>query len=103
MKDLDLIRRERTRISLKSVVDCLRDIEELLGTFDHPPLDVEPDIRHQRHECVVDLGDPAAEGRGREMHDAFSTQRLSQPVDFVDKAASDDRSVVGKALVSGVD
>ena len=103
VEDLDLSRRERTRIALKPVVDRLRDIEELFGTPDHPPFDLEPDVRHQRHKRVIDLGDTAAECRGREMHDAFSTQRLSQPVDVVDEAARHNRSVIGEALVSGVD
>jgi hypothetical protein len=37
------------------------------------------------------------------MHDPFSTQRLSQPVDFVDEPAGDNRSIIGKTLVPGVD
>jgi hypothetical protein len=37
------------------------------------------------------------------MHDALSTQRLSQPLDFVDKAARHDRPVIGEALVPGID
>jgi hypothetical protein len=84
-------------------VDRLRDVEELLGPADDPPLGVEADVVHERDERVVDLGHTAAEGRRRHVEDALAPQRLGQAVDLVDEAPRDERAVVSEALVAGVD
>ena len=62
--DLALLRGQALRIPLQAVVDCLRDVPELLATLDDPPLGVEAGVLHQGDERVVDLRDATAERRG---------------------------------------
>ena len=70
------------RVALQAVVDRLRDVEELLVAVDDPPLDVEPGIRHQRDERVVDLRDAAAEGGRGQVDDALALEGLGEPADL---------------------
>ena len=102
-EDLAVVRRQPAGVALQAVVDRLRDVVELVGAADHPPLDVEARIGHQRHERVVDLGDAAAECGRRHVHDALSAQRLRKARDLVHEAAGDERRVVGERLVADVD
>ena len=102
-EDLLLRSGQATLVALESVVDRLRDAEELVGALDDPPFDIEPRVDHQRDERVVDLGNAAAESRRREMHDALATQRLGEAVDLLHQAARRQRRIVGEGLVSGVD
>ena len=102
-EDLLLGLGQATLVALQRVVDRLRDGEELVGALDDPPLDVEPDVGHQRDERVVDLGDAAAERGRREVHDALAAQRLGEAVDLLHQPARRQRRIVGERLVSGVD
>src|SRR5439155_8816755 len=102
-EDLDLVGRERARVTLQAVVQRLGDVEELLGALDDAPLDLESNVGHERHERVVDLGDTAAERGRREMDHALALQRLGEPMNLVDETARGDRRVVGEALVPDVD
>ena len=102
-EDLLLGLGQATLVALESVVDRLRDAEELVGALDDPPLDAEPRIGHQRDQRVVDLGDAAAESGRRKMHDALAAQRLGEAVDLLHQAARRQRRIVGEGLVSGVD
>ena len=102
-EDLLLRLAEALRVSLQRVVDRLRDVEELLGAPDDPPLDLEARVLHQRDERVVDLGDAAAERGRRQMDDALARERLRQRADLVHQPARRDRRVVGERLVSDVD
>ena len=90
---------EVLRVALQRVVHQLRRVEELLAAVDHLPLDLEPDVAHQRHERVEDLRDAAAERGGRQVHDAPALQRLGELADLLDERAADDVRVVGEALV----
>ena len=103
MEDLDLLLGQPLRAALQCVVHGLRDVEELLGAADDPPLDVQADVCHQRHERVVDLGDAAAErGRGQ-VRDALTLQRLGERADLVHQPACGERGVVGERLAADVD
>ena len=82
-EDLPLLLGQPLRISLERVVDRLRDIPELLGPMDDPPLGLEPGVLHQRDQRVVDLRDATAESRRRQVHDALPGKRLGQPLDLV--------------------
>jgi len=84
-------------------MDRLGDEKELVGAANDPPLDVEPDVGHQRHECVVDLRDAAAESRRRDVHDPLPLQRLREPRDLVHQPARHEGGVVGERLVADVD
>ena len=90
---------EVLRVALQRVVHELRRVEELLAPVDHLPLDLEPDVAHERHERVEDLRDAAAERGGGEVHDAPARQRLGQLAHLLDERAADDVRVVGEALV----
>ena len=90
---------EVLRVALERVVHELRRVEELLAPVDHLPLDLEPDVAHQRHERVEDLRHAAAERGRAEVHDAAALQRLGQLADLLDERAADDVGVVGEALV----
>ena len=89
--------------ALQRVVHHLGRVEELLAPVDHLPLDVEPDVDHQRHERVEDLRDAAAERGRRDVQDALALQRLGELADLVDQGAADDVRVVGEALVADGD
>ena len=89
---------EVLRAALQRVVHQLRRVEELLAAVDHLPLDLEPDVAHQRHERVEDLRDAAAERRGRQVHDAPALQRLGELAHLLHEWAADDVRVVGEAL-----
>ena len=102
-EDRLLLVAQRARSALQSVVDRLRDVEELVLAVDDPPLDVEARVRHQRHERVVDLRDATAERGGRHVHDAFALERLGQPLDLVHQPARDQRGVIAQRLVADVD
>ena len=89
---------EVLRVALQRVVHQLGRVEELLAAVDHLPLDLEPDVAHQRDERVEDLRDAAAErGRG-EVHDAPALQRLGELAHLLDERPADDVRVVGEAL-----
>ena len=102
-EDLPLLLGQALRVSLKRVVDRLRDVPELLGALDDPPLGLEPGILHQRDQRVVDLRDTASEGRRRQVHDTLPGERLGQPLDLVHEPTRRDGRVVGERLVSGID
>ncbi len=89
---------EVLRVALEGVVHDLRGVEELLAPVDHLPLDLEPDVAHQRHERVEDLRDAAAERRGAQVDDAPALQRLGQLADLLHERAADDVGVVGEGL-----
>ena len=101
-EDLLLRLRQAVQVALERVVDRLRDAEELVVALDDPPLDVEPDVLHQGHERVVDLGDAAAERRRGQVDDALSRQRLREPADLVHHATRSERRIVRDRLLSDV-
>ena len=84
-------------------MDGFRDREELVATRDDAPLDIEARVLHQRHERVVDLGDPTPERGCREVHHAAAGKRLGEPADLVHQAAGRDGRVVAERLLSDVD
>ena len=61
-----------------SALDELGRVEELLAPVDHLPLDLEPDVAHERHERVEDLRHAAAESGRGQVHDAPPLQRLGE-------------------------
>ena len=91
------------RVALDRVVNRLRDVEEVLGSADDPPLDLEARVLHQRHERVVDLRDTAAERSRREVHDPLSRERRGQLADLVHQPARRERRVIRERLVADVD
>jgi len=102
-EDLLLLLGQRDVRALERVVDRLRHVEELVLAVDHLPLGLEPRVAHERDERVEDLGDAAAEGRGREVQDALALERLGERLDLIHDAAARDRRVVGEGLVPDVD
>ena len=91
------------RVPLQRVVDRLRDVEELVGAADDPPLCLESGALHQRDQRVVDLRDAAAERGRREVDDALPLERLREPADLVHEPARRDRRVVAQRFVTDVD
>ena len=102
-EDLALLFGQALRIALKRVVDRLRDVPELFGALDDPPLGLEAGILHQRDEGVVDLRNTASEGRRREVHDTLPGKRFGQPLDLIHEPTRRDGRVIGERLVSGID
>ena len=89
---------EVLRVALQRVVHQLRRVEELLAAVDHLPLDLEPDVAHQRHERVEDLRHAAAERGRREMDHPLALQRLGELAHLLDQRPADDVRVVREAL-----
>ena len=84
-------------------MEALGDVEELGRRGQDLPLDLEPDVGHQRHERVEDLGDAAAE-RGRvDVQHALAAQPPGELLDLGHELAGDDGAVVGELLVTDVD
>src|SRR5512133_1394980 len=102
-EDLALLVGQALRIALERVVDRLRDVPELFGALDDPPLGLEAGILHQRDEGVVDLRNTASEGRRREVYDTLPGERLGQPLDLIHEPTRRDSRVIGERLVSGID
>ena len=101
-EDLLLVLGERTGRSLETVVDRLRDVEELLLPVDDPPLGVEARVAHERDERVEDLGDAATErGRG-EVEDALAGKRLGERLQLLHQPPARDRRVVRQGLMADV-
>jgi hypothetical protein len=98
-----LVLRQRLRVALQAVVDRLGDVEELVAAVDHAPLGLDADVVQQRDQGVLDLGDAAAEGGGRQVQHALAAQRLGQRADLLGQRPAHDRRVVGKGLVAHVD
>ena len=63
---------EVLRVALQRVVHELGGVEELLAPVDHLPLDLEPDVAHQRDQRVEDLRHAAAERGRRQVDDALA-------------------------------
>ena len=87
---------EPLRVSLQRVVDRLRRGEERVAALDDAPLDGEARVLHQRDERVLDLGDTAAERRGRELEHPRAAERGGEREDLVHEAAGRDGRVVRK-------
>ena len=101
-EDLAVFGREALRRALERVVDRLGDVEKLVAAVDHAPLGLDADVVQQRDQGVLDLGDAAAEGGGREMDDPLALERLGQSANLVHEAARRDRRVVAQSLVTDV-
>ena len=86
--------------ALQRVVHQLGRVEELLAAVDDLPLDVEPDVLHQRDERVEDLADAAAERGGRDVDDLAALQGRGELPDLVDQVPADDVRVVGRGAWS---
>src|SRR3954471_7084997 len=91
------------RVALDRVVNRLRDVEEVLGSANDPPLDLEAGVLHQRHERVVDLCDTAAERGCREVHDPLPCERRGELAYLLHQPARGERRVIRERLVSDVD
>ena len=102
-EDLLLRLRQRLLVALQGVVNRLRDREELVGPGDDPPLDVEAGVFHQRNQCVIDLGDAAAERSRRQVDDPLARERFGEPADLLHQPARRERGVVRDGLMSDVD
>ena len=80
-------------------MEHLRDVEELLAPDHDLPVALQPDVAHQRHERVEDLGDAAAH-RGRvDVQDPLALERLGQLVDLFDQCLAGEVPVVAKGFV----
>ncbi len=90
-------------IALERVVDGLRDVEEAVRGLDDPPFDLQPDVRHQRHERVVDLRHATAERRGRQVEHTLADERRGQLVDLGHQPRRRHRRVVRERFPSDVD
>src|SRR5712691_3736937 len=101
--DLLLLVVEPLRVSLQCVVDRLRDVVELLGAANDPPLGFEAGVLHQRDERVVDLRDAAPERRCGQVDDTLTGERLGEATDLLHQATRGDRRVIRERLVSDVD
>jgi len=72
--------------ALERVVHQLGRVEELLAAVDDLPLDVEPDVLHERHEGVEDLADAAARNAVAETcTTAGAPQGLGELADLLDE------------------
>ena len=84
-------------------MDRLRHGEELVGSADDAPLDVQAGVLHQRYEGVLDLGNAASECSGRQLQHPRAAERFRESADLVHQAAGRDGRVVRKRLVPDVD
>ena len=99
LPDVPLLVRQVLRVALQRVVHELGGVEELLAPVDDLPLDVEPDVAHERHEREQDLRHAAAERGGRQVQHPLPGQRRRQLPDLLDERPADEVGVVGEALV----
>ena len=97
-EDREILWTEPLGIALQGVVNRLGDAKELLRAAHHAPLDVEPGVRHQRHEGVEDLRDAAAERRGGQMQDSLAAERVREPPHLVHQPARNEARVVREGL-----
>ena len=88
LEHLPLLVGDRLRVALERVVHQLGDVEELLAAEDHPPVGVEADVAHQRHQRVEDLRDAAAERGRADVQHPLAGQRLGELADLLDQAAA---------------
>jgi len=82
LEDLALLTGQPLRVALESVVDRLRDVEELLLAVDDPPLDIEARVAWRR-------ADPGNEGLGIEFRcrDTGGLRRLKELVRRLEQTA----------------
>ncbi len=63
---------------------------------------LQPDVAHERHEGVEDLGHAAAEGRGVDVQDLAALEPLGELVDLAHQFLGNDASVVGQRFAADV-
>ena len=90
-------------VALESIMGDLGAFVELLLRHDDPPLGVQADVAHQRHEGVKDLGNAAAERGGVDVEHPGSLEAFRQLPDLLDQRADHHALVVGQKLVAHMD
>ena len=84
--------------ALQPVVHRLRDGEEGFVPFEQPPLDLHPEVAHQRDLGIQELRDAAAECRARNVEDARALETLRSFAELGDHLRADDGGIVAQGF-----